>query len=101
MFSIKHVTRYGERVRFWEMDKVPNRFFAEKEETARWVNIRALSLISQPIKIILEIIRSRMKPRIEQHILEQQAGFGPSWGAIEQIFSLRLMTDKYNELQHE
>jgi hypothetical protein len=72
----------------------------KKGDTTRCENNRTISLICHASKIILEIIRSRMKPRIEQQMAEEQAGFRPGRGTIEQIFSLRLMAEKYNELQH-
>jgi len=72
----------------------------KKGDTTKCENNRTISLICHASKIILEIIRSRMKPRIEQQMAEEQAGFRPSRGTIEQIFSLRLIAEKYNELQH-
>lgn len=71
----------------------------KKGDTTKCENNRTISLICHASKIILEIIRSRMKPRMEGLMAEEQAGFRPSRGTIEQIFSLRLLAEKYIELQ--
>jgi len=71
----------------------------KKGDTTKCENNRTISLICHASKIILEIIRSRMKPRMEGLMAEEQAGFRPSRGTIEQIFSLRLLAEKYVELQ--
>ncbi len=40
-----------------------------------------------------------MKNDIESQMSEEQAGFSPGRGTIEQIFSLRLIVEKYLALQ--
>ena len=39
-----------------------------------------------------------MKPNIEKQMTKELAGFRPSRGTIEQIFLLRLLTEKHTEL---
>ena len=58
-----------------------------------------LSLVYHAGKIVLEIIRSQMKPHIEVQMETEQVGFGPDMGTIEQIFSLRLLSENYLGIQ--
>ena len=46
-----------------------------------------LSLVCHASKIVLEIIRSQIKPCIEAQMATEQAGFRPGKGTIEQISS--------------
>ena len=48
---------------------------------------------------MLKIILNRLKPQAEKIIAEDQAGFGVGRSTTEQIFSLRILCDKY--LQHQ
>jgi len=71
----------------------------KKGDKTKCDNYRTISLICHASKIILQIIRSRMKERIESQMAEEQAGFRANRGTIEQIFSLRLIAEKYLELR--
>ena len=52
-----------------------------------------LSLVCHASKIVLEIIRNLTKPHIAAQMVTKQAGFRIGKGTIEQIFSLRLLTE--------
>ena len=62
-------------------------------------NYRTISLISHPSKVILKIMLNRLKPQAEKIIAEEQAGVRAGRSTTEQIFSLRILCEKY--LQHQ
>ena len=62
-------------------------------------NYRTISLISQDGKVMLKSLLKRLKPQAERIIAEEQAGFGSGRSAIEQVFNLRILCERY--LQHE
>ena len=62
-------------------------------------NYRTISLISHPRKVMLKIILNRLQPQAEEIIAEEQASFRARRSTTEQIFSLRILGEKY--LQHQ
>ena len=62
-------------------------------------NCRTISLISHPSKVMLRILLNRPKPKAEEIIKEEQAGFRAGRSTTEQIFNLRKLCEKY--LQHQ
>ena len=58
-------------------------------------NYRTISLISHASKILLRIIQNRIKPRIEEVLSEEQAGFRKGRSTVEQISNLRIICEKY------
>ena len=54
-------------------------------------NYRTISLINHSSKILLEIIRSRMKPYVEAILAEEQAGFRAGCSTVEQVFALKML----------
>ena len=48
---------------------------------------------------MLRILLNRLKPQAEEIIKEEQAGFRAGRSTTEQIFSLRILCEKY--LQHQ
>ena len=62
-------------------------------------NYQTISLISHPSKVMLKIIPNRLKPQAEKIIAVEQAGFRAGRCTTEQIFSLRILCEKY--LQHQ
>ena len=58
-----------------------------------------ISLISHPSKVMLRSILNRLKPQAEEIIKEKQTGFRAGSSTTEQIFSLRILCEKY--LQHQ
>ena len=59
------------------------------------------SLISHPSKVMLKIILNRLKPQEEKIIAEEQAGFRAGRSTTEQIFNLRILCEKYLQLQQD
>ena len=62
-------------------------------------NYRTISLISHASKVMLKILLNRLTPQAETIIAEEQAGFRPGRSTTEQIFSLRILCERY--LQHQ
>ena len=62
-------------------------------------NYRTISLISHANKVMLKILLNRLTPQAEMIIAEEQAGFRPGRSTTEQIFSLRILCERY--LQHQ
>ena len=62
-------------------------------------NYRTIKLISHASKVILKIVLNRLTPQAETIIAEEQAGFRPGRSTTEQIFSLRILCERY--LQHQ
>ena len=58
-------------------------------------NFRTISLISHPSSVMLKIILNRLEPQAEKIIAEEQAGFRAGRSTTEQIFSLRILCEKY------
>ena len=56
-------------------------------------------LISHASKVMLKILLNRLTPQAEMIIAEEQAGFRPGRSTTEQIFSLRILCERY--LQHQ
>ena len=62
-------------------------------------NYRTISLISHSRKVMLKVILNRFKPQAEEIIAEEQAGFRAGRSTTEQIFSLRILCEKYLQYQ--
>ena len=61
-------------------------------------NYRTINLISHPSKVKLKII-NRLQPQAEEIIAEEQAVFRAGRSTTEQIFYLRILCEKYLQLQ--
>ena len=59
-------------------------------------NYRTISLISHSSKIMLKIILNRLKHYTEEFISEEQAGLQAGRSTSEQIFNLRVISEKYS-----
>ena len=64
-------------------------------------NYRTISLISHQSKVMWKIILNRLKPQAEKFITEERAGFRVGRSTAEQIFNLRLLCEKYLQLQQD
>ena len=63
----------------------------KKGDITKCENYRTISLINHSSKILLELIRSRMKPYVEAILAEEQAGFRPGRSTVEQVFALKML----------
>ena len=50
---------------------------------------------------MLKIIPNRLKPQAEKIIAEEQAGFRAGRSITEQSFNLRILCEKYHQLQRD
>ena len=64
-------------------------------------NYRTISLISHASKVMLKILLNRLTPQAETIIAEEQAGFRPGHSTTEQIFSLRILCERYRQHQQD
>ena len=62
-------------------------------------NYRTISLLSHSSKVMLKAIVNWLTPQAEEIIAEEQAGFKAGRSITEQVFSLRILCEKY--LQHQ
>jgi hypothetical protein len=80
----------------WESEKIPKDWCSstiipiyKKGERSSCDNHRGISLVSIASKILTGIIRRRLLDARESTSREEQAGFRPNRGCIDQIFTLR------------
>ena len=90
----------------WEQEEFPEIWtksiiitLPKKGDLKLCENYRTISLIPHTSKVLLEIIRSRLKPFIEVQMDETQAGFRPGRSTIEQIFVWKQLAERYLEMQ--
>ena len=88
--------------KIWQTEKWPTPWtqslvitLPKKGNLQQWQNYRTISLISHPSKVMLKIILNRLKPQAEKIIAEEQADFTAGGSTTEQIFSLRILCEKY------
>jgi hypothetical protein len=93
--------------RAWEEETFPEIWtksvivtIPKKGDLQQCENYRTISLIVHASKILLEIIRRRLKPHIESHLSEEQAGFRPGRSTVEQIFVWCQLAERYIEAQN-
>ena len=61
-------------------------------------NYRTISLISHSSKILLLIILNRLRAQLHCHLSEEQAGFRANRNTIQQILTLRLVAEKFRDV---
>ena len=64
-------------------------------------NYRTIALISHASKILLIIILSRLKPKIEQELSDCQAGYRSNRGTIDMLFTLQNLIEKSRNTAQE
>ena len=62
---------------------------------------RTISLMCHVLKLLLTVIHRRMVMKIDREIAEAQAGFRKESGTREAIFDLKILAEKYIEMQKE
>ena len=61
-------------------------------------NYRRISLISHASKILPKVIMKRMENKLEEEVSNTQAGFGKNRGTRDHIFNLKMIIQKYWEV---
>ena len=61
-------------------------------------NYRTISLISHASKILLNVIMKRMENKLEEEVSNTQAGFRKNRGTRDHIFNLKMIIQKYREV---
>jgi hypothetical protein len=62
-------------------------------------NYRGITLLCSALKVLESVLLRRLRPAYESRLRENQAGFRPSRGTIDQIFSLRQVLEKRFEFR--
>ena len=57
-------------------------------------NYRGISLISVSSKVFMRVLLNRIKPKVEEGLREEQAGFRSGRSTVDQIFALRQVLEK-------
>ena len=70
-----------------------------KKPKALFSDFRTISLMSHGMKDLLKIILDRNEKKLEAEISENQSGSRPGKGTREGIFNLRIIIQRYLEVQ--
>ena len=71
--------------------------YKKKRDKTDCRNYRGITLLSIPGKIFTKILQKRLQTYVEMTISEEQAGFRPGRSTIDQLFTIRQVTEKYIE----
>ena len=89
----------------WEDESMPDDWtissicpIYKKGDPMSCKNYRGISLLNVAYKILSNVICERLKPFCNTHIGKYQCGFRPGRSTIDQIFTLRQILEKTNEL---
>ena len=73
----------------------------KKPKPTMCTEYRTLSLMSHLLKVILKVILSRNRQKIENEISDVQSGFMSKKGTREGIFNMRMICERYNEVNKD
>ena len=71
----------------------------KSSKAVRCENHRTISLISHTAKVVLDLIKSRIAPIIEQQLSDSQYGFSAGRGTRDAICQLQIMVERCLEMQ--
>ena len=88
----------------WEKEEIPKDWsrtvivpiFKKKDKTV-CDNYRGISLLGHVEKVFASVILQIIRKMTDEILTESQAGFRKDRSTIDQLFSLRLLTEKYTE----
>ena len=91
-------------IKIWESETFPEDWgkavitpIYKKKDKLDCNNYRGISLLSHAGKVMTTILQLRILKRTETILSEAQAGFRPGRGTIDQLFTLKQLTEKYLE----
>ena len=90
--------------RIWQKEEFPDEWkqsvilpIYKKKDKLICDNYRGISLLCHSQKMMASVMLQRIKASTEEILSEAQAGFRSGRSTIDQLFSLRLLTEKYFE----
>jgi len=94
--------------KIWKEEKIPDEWkhsvivpIYKKKDKLVCDNYRGISLLSHAEKLMATIILHRIRAHTEEVLSEAQAGFRPGRSTIDQLLSLRLIAEKYQEFDKD
>ena len=88
----------------WDSESVPEDWLRQltvplhkKGSTQDCDNYRGIALLSVPGKVFCRVIQRRLAERAEHLLRESQCGFRKGQGCIDQVFALRVLSEKARE----
>ena len=89
---------------FWHYEEIPEMLqniniktmYKGKGNTQDLKNQRGLFLSNEISKLYEKLIHQRIRPKIEKHISQWQAGGRPERGIVDQLFILRSVMSQHN-----
>ena len=113
MISAEEIVAAGEKgtdalfslcQKFWQEERFPDDWkhsviipIHKKKDKLQCDNYRGMSLLCHSQKLMASVLLGRIKSRTGEVLSEAQAGFRPGRGTIDQLFTLRLLAEKYYE----
>ena len=76
-------------------------FYKGKGSTYDCIYYRAISLVSLASKVYAKVLTRRIQGKSEKYLWEAQGGFRPGRGCMDQVFSLRMVTEKFLALHRK
>jgi len=100
LFSLCH--------KIWQKEEFPEEWkrsiilpIHKKKDKLQCDNYRGISLLCHSQKLMASVMLQRIKARTEEILSEAQAGFRAGRSTIDQLFSLRLLAEKYYEHERD
>ena len=91
--------------RIWTTESFPDEWkkaiivpIYKKKEKTDCNNYRGVSLLCHCSKVFTRILLERLRRRTEEVLAEEQAGFRAGRSTVDQIFTLRQLSEKYIEM---
>ena len=98
-YIIGYVIRYGKRETGLPTGEGQFLYHCQKNGDLQLCsNYRAISLISHASKISVKVIMKRMESKLEEEVSNTQAGFMKNRGTRDHIFNLKMIIQKYREV---
>ena len=73
----------------------------KKKKATECSDYRTISLMCHTLKLLLTVILNRIKSKIDREVGKEQAGFRKNSGTREAIFSLKILAEKYMDMDKD